>query len=103
MDSRAGLTKKVAEMPKVEEESEVKDVKAVKDAKVVKAVEKAKAKAMLDEQETMKALSAQAQAVIDAKCYDLTVSPLADVSEAYEQMIASDVPLRKKPTPQVIL
>lgn len=104
-DPRAGLTTKVAEMPKVEEEAEVMEVKekeTVKETKMIKETEKAKAKRTVDEKET-KALSAQTQAEIDAKCYDLTVSPLADVSKAYEQVIASDIPVSKKPPPQVFL
>ncbi|EIN08477.1 hypothetical protein PUNSTDRAFT_52872 [Punctularia strigosozonata HHB-11173 SS5] len=32
----------------------------------------------------------EAQAVIDARCYDLTVAPLADVSEAYEGSPSSE-------------
>ena len=67
--SATSSKRKVAEMPKVDEEEEVE------------AVEEQKADV---EGETVN------QASIDAKCYDLTVSPLADVSKAYDKVALSD-------------
>lgn len=66
--SATSSKRRVAEMPKVDEEEEVE------------AVEEQKADV---EGEMVN------QASIDAKCYDLTVSPLADVSKAYDEVALS--------------
>lgn len=59
----------IMELPRVEEEPEVQEV----------------------EQDAV-------QVIIDAKCYELTVSPLADVSEAYEAAEPETTPLPAKKT-----
>lgn len=93
---KVGLSEKVVEMAKVEE-------REVNDTKEGMANSDEKLKADADEKEgtDLEALNIQAQAEIDSKCYDLTVSPLADVSRAFEQVVAGDVPNAKKSSAQV--
>lgn len=67
----SGRVRKVAELPKVEEEVHVEE-----DAAPQERGEPGGAEAV--------------QAAVDAKCYDLTVLPLADVSKAFEQSPPSE-------------
>ncbi|KAI0322844.1 hypothetical protein OF83DRAFT_1079913 [Amylostereum chailletii] len=66
--SRIATTSRVRRikgMPKVDEKAEVEDSSCSKKADATEAL---------------------AQANVDSKCYDLTVTPLADVSKAFEQV-----------------
>ncbi|THH16123.1 hypothetical protein EW146_g4465 [Bondarzewia mesenterica] len=69
--------RKVVELPKVEEEFEVRRV----------------------EKEAEGAQKTITQASIDSKCYDLTVTPLADVSKAYDPT-ASEESMSREDSPK---
>ncbi|KAI0346143.1 hypothetical protein BDW22DRAFT_1388046 [Trametopsis cervina] len=62
----SGRTRRTIDLPKVEEED------------ALEAEKVADEKASREEEEAT-------QAIVDSKCYDLTVLPLADVSQAFEQ------------------
>ena len=75
---KASRVVKAPELPKVDEEAEEK---------------------VAEEQKEEKTLAEIVQASVDARCYDLTVLPLADVTEAYEH---TGFPTKEAPTAPVV-